>query len=115
LPSGVATLSFWYSPHCPDTLRADQIQMQIRKASGQRLATVLNVCSNTGAWTQRNYAIHRKLAGQTVVLWFNVHDNGHAADPTYALFDDVAVTPDHVLGGRRSGRIGRPSSKIRSH
>ena len=115
LPSGVATLTFWYSPHCPDRLKADQIQMQIRKTSGLRLATVLNVCSNTGAWTQRSYAIQRKLAGQTVVLWFNVHDNGNAADPTYALFDDVAVNPDHVLGGRRSGKRRRPPFGLGSH
>jgi len=25
------------------------------------------------------------------VLWFNVHDDGNASNPTYALFDDVAV------------------------
>jgi len=91
LPSGTATLSFWYSPHCPDTLNSDQIQMQIRKTSGQRMATVLNVCSNTGVWTQQTYSIPRKVAGRTVVLWFNVHDDGNASNPTYALFDDVAV------------------------
>ena len=30
-------------------------------------------------------------AGQTVVLWFNDHDDGYAGDPTYFLLDDVAV------------------------
>ena len=29
VPTG-ATLSFWYQPHCPDTLTYDQEQMQIR-------------------------------------------------------------------------------------
>ena len=28
-------------------------------------------------------------AGQTVVLWFNVHDDGFAGDPTWAFIDDI--------------------------
>lgn len=28
-------------------------------------------------------------AGQTVVLYFNVHDDGYSSDPTYMLLDDV--------------------------
>jgi hypothetical protein len=115
MPSGIATLSFWYRPHCQGTLSTDQIQMQIRKPSGSRLATVLNVCSNTGLWTQQTYGIPRKIMGRTVVLWFNVHDNGNPANPTYALFDDIVVTPDHVSGGRRSANRARPSSGIGSH
>jgi hypothetical protein len=115
MPSGSPTLSFWYSPHCLGTLSSDQIQMQIRKTGGQRLATVLNVCSNTGAWTQQTYSIPRKIAGRTVVLWFNVHDNGNASNPTYALLDDVAVNPAHASGGRRSGKRWRPSSGMGSH
>ena len=115
MPSGTATLSFWFSPHCLGTLNSDQIQVQIRKTSGQRIATVLNVCSNTGAWTQQIYSIPRKIAGRTVVLWLNVHDNGNASNPTYALFDDVVVTLDHASGGRRSGKRGSPSSGMGSH
>jgi hypothetical protein len=65
MPSGASTLSFWYSPHCAGALASDQIQMQIRKTSGQRLATVLNVCSNTGAWALQTYSVPRKIAGRT--------------------------------------------------
>jgi hypothetical protein len=85
-----ATLSFWYQPHCPDTLTHDQEQMQIRTTSGATLVRVLNVCSNSGAWTQvsRSLASYR---GRTVVLWFNSHDDNHAGDATYTLFDDVTV------------------------
>jgi len=32
------------------------------------------------------------FAGQTVVLWFNDHDDGYASDPTYFLLDDVALS-----------------------
>ena len=30
--------------------------------------------------------------GQTVVLWFNDHDDGYPTDPTYFLLDDVALS-----------------------
>ena len=89
VPTG-ATLTFWYQPHCPDTLTYDQIQMQVRSAAGATLATVLNVCSNSGAWTQATLNMS-SFAGQTVVLWFNDHDDGYPSDPTYFLLDDVSV------------------------
>jgi len=90
IPSGTSRLTFWYQPHCTDTITYDQIQMQIRNTSGATLATVLNVCSNSGAWTSASYDTSA-LAGQTVVLWFNDHDDGWPTDPTYFLLDDVAV------------------------
>jgi hypothetical protein len=91
VPAGAPTLSFWYQPHCTDTITYDQIQMQIRSTSGSTLATVLNVCSNSGSWTQKTYSMS-SFAGQTVVLWFNDHDDGYATDPTYFLLDDVSLT-----------------------
>ena len=90
VPSGSPKVTFWYQPHCTDTITYDQIQMQIRNPSGTTLATVLNVCSNTGTWTSVSYDLSA-YAGQTVVLWFNDHDDGYATDPTYFLLDDVAV------------------------
>jgi serine protease len=91
VPAGSSRLTFWYQPHCPDTIQYDQIQMQIRSTSGATLATVMNVCSNSGAWTQMAYDMSA-YAGQTVVLWFNDHDDGYASDPTYFLLDDVTLT-----------------------
>ena len=91
VPAGTSALTFWYQPHCPDTLTYDQIQMQIRNTAGATLATVLNVCSNSGAWTQVS-SNTSAYAGQTVVLWFNDHDDGYPSDPTYFLLDDVAVS-----------------------
>jgi hypothetical protein len=89
VPAGNPTLTFWYQPHCTDTIAYDQIQMQLRSTAGATLASVLNVCSNAGAWTQVTYNL-APYAGQTVILWFNVHDDGYPIDPTYALLDDVA-------------------------
>jgi hypothetical protein len=90
LPAGTTTLTFWYQPHCTDTITYDQIQAQIRNTSGVTLATVLNVCSNSGAWTQVTYNVSAYV-GQTIVLWFNDHDDGYLTDPTYFLLDDVAI------------------------
>ncbi len=92
VPTGAPTLTFSYQPHCKDAITYDQIQMQVRSTSGATLATVLNVCSNSGVWTQVSFDL-TPYAGQTVVLWFNDHDDGVAVDPTYFLLDDV------VLGG----------------
>ena len=64
--------------------------MQIRNTSGGVLATVLNVCSNSGVWTQVTYGMS-SFAGQTIVLYFNNHDDGYPSDPTYTLIDDVSL------------------------
>jgi hypothetical protein len=85
-----ATLSFWYQPHCPDTLTYDQEQMQVRNTSGTTLVTVLNVCDNSGTWKQATVSL-ASYAGQSVVLWFNNHDDNYSSDPTYTLFDDITV------------------------
>jgi hypothetical protein len=91
IPSGSSRLTFWYQPHCADTITYDQIQMQIRSTAGATLATVLNVCSNSGAWTSVTFDTSA-YAGQSVALWFNDHDDGYAGDPTYFLLDDVALS-----------------------
>jgi hypothetical protein len=90
VPSGSPTLTYWYQPHCPDTLTYDQIQMQVKDTAGTVLATVMNVCSNSGAWTQVTFSMSA-YAGKTVDLAFNDHDDGYASDPTYFLVDDVSL------------------------
>ena len=52
---------------------------------------MLNVCPTTTAWAQVNFNTSA-YAGQTVVLWFNDHDDGYAGDPTYFLLDDVSLS-----------------------
>ena len=90
VPSSGGTLSFWYLPRCPDTLTYDQQQAQIRSTVGSTLATVMNICSNSGAWTQKTFSM-AAYAGQTVVLYFNVHDDGYPTDPSYMLVDDISI------------------------
>ena len=57
--------------------------------TGNLLATPLNLCSNSGAWTQVSVNTST-WAGVSVVLRFNVFDDGNAAT-THALFDDIAL------------------------
>jgi len=85
------TLSFWYQPHCLDTIDYDQIQVQIRDSVGQVRSVLLNACSDSTSWKQLTFDLGQ-YAGQSVVLAFTVHDDGLPDDPTYALFDDVSVT-----------------------
>src|SRR5207247_6325689 len=42
VPSGNSQLTFWYQPHCTDTITYDPIQLQLHSATGPTLATVLN-------------------------------------------------------------------------
>jgi hypothetical protein len=91
VPPGTSALSFWYQPHCASPLLTDKIQMQIRDATGTTLANVLNVCSNSGVWTNVTFDTSA-YAGKTVVLWFNAADDGASGTPTYFLLDDVTLT-----------------------
>ncbi len=102
-----ATLTFWYQPHCPDTITYDQSQMQVRSTQGATLLTVLNVCSNSAAWTQASANLSA-YGGQTVVLWFNSHDDNYAGDPTYTGFDDVSLTG--TVAGNDFSMAANPAS-----
>jgi hypothetical protein len=92
IPASATMLSFWYLPHCPDGPKFDQLQAQVfSPSSGLLLASALNTCSNTNAWTPATLNVS-SLAGQTVVLYFNVHDDGFPTDPSYMFVDDIAIT-----------------------
>jgi hypothetical protein len=52
-------------------------------------ATVLaNTCTNTGTWSQASAAL---IGGHSYTLTLVDHDDGWATDPTYTLYDDVAI------------------------
>lgn len=90
VPATGGTLSYWYNPHCPDTLTYDQQTVQIRNTAGAVLATVMNICSNSAVWTQKTFSL-APYANSTVVLYFNVHDDNWPSDPSYMLVDDVGI------------------------
>jgi hypothetical protein len=83
-------LRFYYQPHCDDTIDFDQISMDVRVPGGPK-TTVLFTCANSSKWIRVAYDL-LAFAGQSVILSFDVHDDGFAGDPTYALVDDVSVS-----------------------
>ncbi len=85
-----ATLSFWYWGATTDSVTYDWQEAQFRSASGVKLAQVLHTASNAQVWTQVTFdATPHK--GQTVQLWFNVHQDGYG-DLTYMFLDDMSLS-----------------------
>ena len=56
-------------------VRVDWQEAQVRSTPAPRLATVFKSNSNAQAWTKVTFDTSA-YAGQTVVLWFNVHQDG---------------------------------------
>jgi kumamolisin len=91
VPASGGTLTFWYQTVCPDTLTYDWSLMQIKNGAGTVLATPLSkTCTNNSTWTQVSFSL-ATWSSQSVVLFFLNHDDNYGADPTYTLFDDIAV------------------------
>src|SRR5262249_10122481 len=101
-PTGTTTLSFWYRPSTTDDICSgssctfDWQEAQIQTASGQTLASVFKSNSNSQTWTQVNFDM-TPYAGQNVVLYFNVHQDGKT-DPTWIYLDDVSLFQPGVPG-----------------
>jgi hypothetical protein len=88
VPAGHPTLTFWYLPNTTD-VGFDWQEAQIRSTSGAVLAQIFRVDSDSQTWTQVTFDL-TPFAGQTVVLYFNVHQDGFG-DPTGMYVDDVFV------------------------
>jgi Domain of unknown function (DUF4082)/Fibronectin type III domain/Bacterial Ig domain len=95
--SGTSTLRFWYWSSTTDEICSgsacvwDWSEVQIRDTSGATLASVLKANSNAQAWTPVTLDVTR-YAGQRIVLWFNVHQDGASPPDDTALYvDDVSI------------------------
>ncbi|MBA3824976.1 MAG: peptidase S53 [Ktedonobacterales bacterium] len=89
VPAGTATLSFWYKVVCPDTVTYDWATATLKDNTTSTTTTMLaKTCTNTGAWVQVTANV---TAGDSVTLTLTSHDDNYAGDPTYTLFDDVAL------------------------
>src|SRR5215469_2656167 len=101
-PTGTTTLSFWYRPSTTDDICSgssctfDSQEAQIQTTTGQTLASVFKSNSNSQTWTQVNFDM-TPYAGQNVVLYFNVHQDGKT-DPTWIYLDDVSLFQPGVPG-----------------
>ena len=116
------TLSFWYWPW---SQRQHRITIGRRRRfatpTATMLAQVFKVASNAQTWTYISFDL-TPYQGQTIQLYFNVHEDGDST-PTYMYLDDVAIAGapiTHALHHRRrpvawstrailSGTFGGPS------
>lgn len=87
--SGTTTLSFWYQVHCPDTVQFDWATATLRDNTAGTTRTILaRTCTNNNTWVQVTASI---TAGHSYTLTLTNRDDNFAGDPTFTLFDDVAV------------------------
>jgi len=90
LPADATGVSFWYQVHCPDTITYDWATATLKDNTTGATTTVLaKTCSNSGTWQQATAAA---TGGHSVTLTLSNHDDNYFADPTYTLYDDVAIT-----------------------
>jgi hypothetical protein len=92
-PSGTApTLTFWYRVVCTDAVTWDWATATLKDNTSNTTTTVLpKTCTNNGSWVEVSVSL---IAGHSYTLTLIDHDDGWAypPDPTYTLYDDVAVS-----------------------
>jgi hypothetical protein len=90
VPSGSATLSFWYRVVCPDTVTYDWATATLKdNTTGTTTTPLAKTCTNTGAWVKVSAGV---TAGHSYTLTLVSHDDNYAGDATYTLYDDVSVS-----------------------
>ncbi len=116
------TLTFWFWPASEDSIDFDWQEAQIRDTGGNQLAQVFKIDSNSQSWNYFTFDL-TPYKGQTVQLYFNVHEDGDLYGYITSMYlDDVAiadgapalrfvpVTPCRVLDTRNSpGAFGGPA------
>ncbi len=87
-----ATLSFWYYPLCQDTVKNDwQAAIIFDHTLTVPLAWAMpRVCSDSQTWTHHTFDL-TPYQGQTIILYFNVYNNGVGDLKTAMYLDDVSV------------------------
>lgn len=86
---GDTTLSFWYNVTCPDTVSFDWATATLRDNTGGTTTTPLApTCVSNSGWQKVTTTV---MAGHSYTLTLTSHDDNNPGDPTYTLFDDVAV------------------------
>lgn len=86
-----ATLSFWYYPICNDTPLYDWQEAIIFDTSwGIIIRPMPKMCSNSQTWTHLTFNL-TPYKGQTIILYFNVYNDGIGGLKTATYLDDVSV------------------------
>lgn len=89
-----ATLSFWYYPICQDAYPWDWQEVIIFNQSwGYITHAMPRMCSDSQTWTHHTFDL-TAYKGQTIILHFNVYNDGIGIGELYktAMYvDDVSV------------------------
>jgi hypothetical protein len=86
---GTSTLTFWYQVHCLDTVQFDWATATLRDNTAGTTRTILaRTCNNNATWVRVTASV---IAGHSYTLTLTNRDDNFPGDPTFTLFDDVAV------------------------
>ena len=103
-PTGSTGITLWYKETCPDTVAYDWALATLTDNTSGTTATLIARTCTSNNWTNVNGAV---TAGHSYTITLTSHDDNYAADPTYTLYDDVALTssapPPPVAGGVTNG------------
>jgi uncharacterized lipoprotein YddW (UPF0748 family) len=90
-----ATLSFWYYPLCQDTVQYDWQEVIIYTQSWGFITRAMGrICSNSQTWTHHIFDLTPYITpykGQTIIVYFNVYNDGVGNLKTAMYLDDVSV------------------------
>jgi hypothetical protein len=90
VPSGKATLSFWYNVYCPDTLTYDWATATLTDTTtGTTTTPLAPTCTTNAGWAQVTASV---VAGHGYTLTLISHDDNWTGDATYTKYDDVALS-----------------------
>lgn len=97
VPSGMGALSFWYRISCHDSVNYDWATVTLLdNTTGVSATPLAKTCTNNATWVRVMTGV---TAGDNYTLTLTSHDDGLASDPTYTLYDDVALSAAGVVNG----------------
>ena len=85
-----ATLSFWYYPLCQDDVDDWQSAIIYDQTWGFLDWAMPKICSDSQTWTYHTFDL-TPYTGQTIILYFNVYNDGEGDLKTAMYLDDVSV------------------------
>jgi len=107
-PSTGGTLSFWYKMTCPDSVTYDWATATLKDNTAGTTTTVLaKTCATNASWVQVSTTL---TASHSYTVTLVSHDDNYAGDPSYTLYDDVAIgssapPPPPPAGGITNGNF----------
>ena len=100
-PTGSTGISFWYKMTCPDSVTYDWATATLKDNTTGTTATLLpKVCATNASWVNVTGGL---TAGHSYTLTLTNHDDNYSSDPSYTLYDDVAITTTTAPSGIANG------------